>query len=295
MINVIDLKFQGVAGAIAAFLIETQTGIALVETGPYSTFNTLKNAIEAKGYHIEDIEHVFLTHVHLDHAGAAWAFAEAGANIYVHPLGAKHLIDPSRLYDSAKRIYKDKMDSLWGDMRPIPKNQVISVGHKERIKVGVGARLVALHTPGHAKHHIAWQYKNAILTGDVAGVKTGNMVVPPCPPPDIDLDAWSESIKLLRKTRPDALYLTHFGAIDTNIKGHLIELRARLYNWANWIKPFVDMDISFDELTQRFQAYVREQYLAAGLTEDDIKIYEAANPSWMSVAGLVRYWKKQEV
>lgn len=292
-IHVLDLEFQNIPGAIAAFLIETDAGPCLIETGPHSSFPTLQKSIQTLGYQVSDIKHVFLTHIHLDHAGAAWAFAEQGANIYLHPFGAKNMEDPSRLMESATRIYKDKMDVLWGEMRPIPGDQLIQVADQQEITVG-STRLKSWHTPGHAKHHIAWQFGEVIFTGDVAGVKIDKgIVVPPCPPPDIHIEDWKNSIEILKSIKPTALYLTHYDKI-TDIEGHLNALSAIIDNWASWIKAHWEAGESHDEMTSKFMAHVAGQLTAAGLGPDEIKTYEAANPSWMSVAGLVRYWKKKQ-
>ncbi|MEO9965821.1 MAG: MBL fold metallo-hydrolase [Reichenbachiella sp.] len=292
-IELIDLHFQHLDHAIGAYLIPTVDGPILIETGPYSTFIELKQMIESNGYQLSDIKHVFLTHIHLDHAGAAWAFAEAGANIYLHPFGAKNMEDPSRLMESAKRIYQDKMDELWGQMKPIPAHQLIQVDDLQRIEIG-DLTLTSLHTPGHAKHHIAWQIEDVIFTGDVAGVKIdGGPVVPPCPPPDINIEDWKNSISILRRAKPKALYLTHYDKIE-NIDEHLDQLEQILDDWARWIKTQMTGGLTNEEMVPIFMKYTADQLRKARLNESGITLYEAANPSWMSVAGLVRYWTKKE-
>ncbi|MEZ5056116.1 MAG: MBL fold metallo-hydrolase [Saprospiraceae bacterium] len=293
MIHVLDLNFQNAPKTIAAFLVETEDGPVLIETGPYSTFENLKKEVKKLNFNIEDIQHVLLSHIHFDHAGAAWALAQNGATIYVHPAGVKHLSEPSKLYNSAKRIYGDKMESLWGEMNPIPSKQIRGIKNKEKVKVGK-TKFKAWHTPGHAVHHIAWQLNNELFTGDVAGVKINNGIpLPPCPPPDINLEDWMASIRLILDKRFDKLYLTHFGPVD-DVRTHLVELRGRLKNWANWIKPLLENNVSQEEITQRFTAYVADQLEAAGTSAEDKAHYEAANPSWMSVAGLTRYWTKDK-
>lgn len=292
-IELIDLHFQHLAHAIGAYLLPTSEGPILIETGPYSTFQQLKNGIESHGYKIEEIKHVFLTHIHLDHAGAAWAFAEAGANIYVHPFGAKNMEDPSRLMESAKRIYKEKMDELWGEMNAIPANQLIEVADQQTYNIGE-LTIKSLHTPGHAKHHIAWQVGEVIFTGDVAGVRIDQgPVVPPCPPPDINLEDWKNSIQILKNANPSTLYLTHYSSVE-NIDEHLNALLAVLDSWANWIKIKMDEGLTNEEMVPLFMEFTADGLREAGLDEKGIQLYEAANPSWMSVAGLVRYWTKKE-
>lgn len=292
MIKIIDLYFLGHSETIASFLIETDEGPVLIETGPHSTIATLEAGLNANGYKLEEVQYVFLTHIHLDHGGAAWVFAKHGAKIYLHPLGKPHFQNPEKLLSSARRIYKDDMDRLWGDLQPIPEQQLIAVKHGEKIKIGKTS-IKALHTPGHAIHHIAWQLDNSLFTGDVAGIRIGenDVVMAPCPPPDIDIEAWSESIRLIKSGHFEALYLTHFGRI-THAKNHLEELEGRLKNWANWMKPYWEAGTPAEEITPIFQDYVARQLREAGVQGEDLEKYENANPSWMSVAGLLRYWKK---
>ena len=294
MITVIDLKFLGHTKVIAAFLVETKEGPVLIETGPHSTLPQLLAGIADAGHSHMDIKHVFLSHIHLDHAGAAWHFAKNGATIYVHPLGAAHLISPERLMASAKKIYQAEMDRLWGEMRPIAPEQVVAVDHKKRVKVGEKA-FRALHTPGHAVHHIAWEYEKSLFTGDVAGVRiTGGVVVPPCPPPDINVEDWKDSLAMIKKRRYKKLYLTHFGEVS-KVREHLVELQGRLVNWANWIRPYCEQGVDTQAITKDFEQYVARQLQAGGIPEQDLERYEKANPAWMSVVGLMRYWKKKGV
>ncbi|MEM1216972.1 MAG: MBL fold metallo-hydrolase [Bacteroidota bacterium] len=288
MIHTIDLHFRGLRQNIAAFLAETEVGPVLVETGPHSTLPNLLKGIKVAGYQAEDIQHVFLTHIHLDHAGAAWWFAERGATIYVHPRGSKHLARPERLMASARQIYQDKMDELWGQMNPIAAERIVEVVHDTTQPGG----LHAWYTPGHAVHHVAWQLEDDLFTGDVAGVRiNGGVVIPPCPPPDIHLGHWQESLALLRSIAPQRLYLTHFGPIDYE-EVHLTELHERLIRWADWIKPYAERGASVPELTPLYQKMVDDEFAALGISAEDRARYEAANPSWMSVAGLLRYWAK---
>lgn len=289
-VAIIDLKFLDTNEAIASFLIETSHGPVLVETGPESTFEQLKAGIERNGYHLEEIKHVFLTHIHFDHAGAAWKLAETGAKIYVHPVGAPHLASPEKLWNSAKQIYGDEMERLWGEMKPIPTGQIIEVQHEEELKFG-NIKFKALHTPGHATHHIAWKMENVIFTGDVAGVKiNGGPAVPPCPPPDINIKDWEVSLAILKAEKPDCLYLTHFGIIN-NVNEHLDSLCYMLHDWIKWIKPYFDANTDQKKVIPLFMEYTKIHLTREGCDEALIKVYEYANPSWMSVAGLYRYWK----
>lgn len=292
MIHILDLHFQGHKETIGAFLVESSVGPLLFETGPYATWERLTAGLAKHGYKPEDVQHVFLTHIHLDHAGAAWAFARHGASIYLHPTGVAHLHDPSRLLESASRIYGDQMDRLWGELRPIAAENLKAVKHGTILELG-GVQVQAWYTPGHAIHHIAWQIDDECICGDVAGVCIeGGIVVPPCPPPDIDIEAWQESIELLRSLKLSRLWLTHYGAVDAPV-AHLKELEARLLERAEWMKPHFEAGRSIEEITPLFQAYSREELLNNGLEGEILEQYEHANPSWMSVAGLLRYWKKR--
>lgn len=292
MINILDLNFLGTPEAIAAFLIESDSGPILIETGPYSTFPILEAGLARLGYKPSDIKHVFITHIHFDHAGAAWAFAEHGAIIYLHPFGARHMNNPEKLVNSARRIYLDQMDILWGTMKPIPQAQLRVVAHGESIYLD-GITLKAWHTPGHAVHHLVWQVGDKIFTGDVAGVKMGgSIVVPPCPPPDINVEDWLQSIRLLSSLKPSELYLTHFGLVKEDVIHHLLDLERRLLDWSNWIKPYVDNQTPVESIVPIFEHYVQQQLIEGGASTADLAKYAAANPAYMSVAGLMRYWAK---
>ncbi len=292
MVHVLDLHFLNIDHAIASFLVESSAGPILIETGPHSTYESMKTQLAQHNYRPEDIKHVLLTHIHFDHAGAAWAFAKHGANIYLHPFGKTHMADPTRLYNSAKMIYGSDMERLWGAMEKIPEGQLITPDHLEDVSIG-DQTFTAIHSPGHAKHHISWQLNDIIFTGDVAGVKIENgPVVPPCPPPDINLEDWNQSLDILMERKAQTLYLTHYGKVD-QIGDHIHNLRNILNDWAGWIKEKWESGLSADEITPQFSAYTANQLLELGVSEHGVRQYEAANPSWMSVAGLIRYWKKK--
>ena len=288
--HILDLDFLDESASIASFLIESSDGLILIESGPETTFDHLTKAIERKGFDWKDVRHVLLTHIHFDHAGAAWKFAENGAKIYVHPIGLPHLQNPEKLWNSAKMIYGDDMDRLWGNMKPIDEKLLVAADDGEVLKIG-GLEIKVHYTPGHAVHHNAYQIENIIFTGDVAGVKINNgPVVPPCPPPDIDLGKWKKSIQKLKDLKPEKLYLTHFGIVE-EVEKHLSELEIILEDWANWMKPYFDAETSAEEITPKFMDYTKNQLKKAGVSEEDLVRYEYANPSWMSVSGLFRYWK----
>ncbi len=293
MVTTIDLHFQQQTNAIAAFVVKTTAGPVLIETGPHSCLPALEEGLRNVGYQLSDVQHVLVTHIHLDHAGAAWALAEQGAKVYVHPKGLPHLHDPGKLLASAKMIYQDKMDSLWGELRPIPKSQLRALNDGERFSIG-GKTFKAYHTPGHANHHVVYAMGSVAFTGDVAGVKIGENgpVVPPCPPPDINIEEWENSIRLLRRKAYSSLFLTHFGEVK-NYRMHLSELEGRLHNWMNWIRPHWENGTPIEEVLPLFKAYVEKSYDLLKLTKIDRQRYELANPPDMSVTGLYRYWSKK--
>lgn len=292
-IHTLDLNFLDKDSSIAAYLIESSDELVLIETGPETTFNSLVKAIENKGFDWKNIKHVLLSHIHFDHAGAAWKFAENGAKIYVHPIGLPHLQNPERLWNSAKMIYKEDMERLWGEMKPIDEKLLVPADEGDCLSIG-DLEFNVHYTPGHAIHHNAYQLEDIIFTGDVAGVRINlQPVVPPCPPPDIDLGKWKSSIDKLRKLNPRSLYLTHFGKVDKTLE-HLDELEWMLDDWANWMKPYYDKGIDPDEITPKFIEYTKNQLLEKGVNEDDVLRYEYANPSWMSVVGLLRYWRLKD-
>ncbi len=293
-IHTIDLNFLGHPNGIAAFLVVTEIGPILIETGPHSTLDTLLKAINKHGYQKKDIKHVFITHIHLDHAGAAWCFAEHGAQIYLHPFGYKHVHDPSKLLASAKIIYKEKMDFLWGTLKAIPADRLTTVKHGESIRIDQ-VEIKAWHTPGHAKHHIAWQIGMDLFTGDVAGVCINDgPVIPPCPPPDINIEDWEASLQVIESLEPvGTYYLTHYGKV-TSLKSHIKLLRESLSAYSSFIKPYYERGDSAQVLITDFTEFVNKYLTSHGMSKKDANAYEAANPSDMCVAGLMRYWHKIE-
>lgn len=292
-IHTIDLNFLNETSSIASFLIETSDGLVLIESGPETTFDSLVAGIDELGFEWKEIKHLLLSHIHFDHAGAAWKLAQNGTKVYVHPTGLAHLQNPEKLWNSAAMIYGDDMNRLWGKMEPIDESLLVSVDDGEEIIVG-DATFKILYTPGHAVHHNAYQLGNVIFTGDAAGVKIENgPVVPPCPPPDINLELWRDSITKMKKLDPDAIYLTHYGRFE-NTQKHFEELEFMLDDWATWMKQHFEAQTPPEEITPQFIEYTKNQLLDLGVSEENVLKYEYANPSWMSVAGLLRYWKLKE-
>jgi glyoxylase-like metal-dependent hydrolase (beta-lactamase superfamily II) len=289
-VRILDLQF-GAPGTIAAFLVESNDGPVLVETGPDSTFAALERGLNDAGHEVGDVRHVLVTHIHLDHAGAAWQFGARGATVAVHPLGAPHLADPSKLLASARRIYGERMDSLWGRLEPIPRERLRAVADREIVAIG-DLRFEALHTPGHAGHHIAWRIDSSVFTGDVGGVRMTVPVVPPCPPPDIDLEAWRESIRTLRSARPSMLLPTHFGAFS-DAESHLDALEDALDLFSAWVRDRVTAGMDEASMVPALEAFTAALLTERGCDASTRERYAIANPAFMSVAGLIRYWRKR--
>lgn len=289
----IDLNFQNTKESIGAFLMNTSKGPILIETGPESTFEQLKNGIEKAGFKVSDILAVLLTHIHFDHAGAAWKLATNGTKIYVHEIGLPHLAQPERLWNSAAQIYGEDMKRFWGEMKPIPEHLLIAANDGDIIDFG-DVQIKVIYTPGHAIHHNAYQWNDIIFTGDVAGCKIKDgPVVPPCPPPDINLEHWKHSLQKLRAAKPEQLYLTHFSKQDEPLK-LIDELEQELDRWAEFIYPFYKNETPTQEIIPKFMKFTSDSFKLKGMSDEEIQIYEYANPSWMSVNGLLRYWKLKE-
>jgi glyoxylase-like metal-dependent hydrolase (beta-lactamase superfamily II) len=292
MIYVLDTEHLGRPGIIAAIALETREGIALFDTGPESTFATISAAMRHAGFSPDDVRHVFLSHIHLDHAGAAWSFAESGATIHVHPRGAKHLLDPSRLMESATRIFGDEMDRLWGKMRPIPEDKVRVTEDNGVIRVGQ-FEVRTMATPGHASHHNAYHWDDNLFGGDVAGVRLdGGPPVPPFVPPELQIESWLESIARLRRLGATDLYLPHFGLIENDLAEHFDALEERVRRWAEWFRDELRKGRTEEELVPLFARYEARDIIEAGASPERVADYELADPSFMAVTASIRYWQK---
>lgn len=292
-IHLFDLNFY-VPNVIAAYIIETGEGPVLIETGPDTVYTNLENSINDAGFSIDDIRHVFVTHIHLDHSGAAWHFAEKGATIYVHPRGAKHLVDPSKLIASAERIYGDKMQELWGTIKSVPESRIRSTEDGQKITIG-GVEIHVIDSPGHASHHNVYIIEGIAFTGDAAGIRIARgPVLPPTPPPDIHIEQWQETLKKIRDVKPDVLYPTHFGK-SVDVFPHLEEMEMRLLEWTNWIGEQLKAGKSDEEITKEYESISKNLLNHHNIVDELMKAYEFADPFWMNVMGLVRYWRKYKL
>ena len=297
MIHILDTRQLGHTGIVAATALETNDGIALFDTGPESTFDNVVADLHQCGLDQNDVRHVFLSHIHFDHAGAAWRFGPSrtggkGATVYVHPRGAPHLIDPAKLIKSATRIFGDDMQRLWGKIAAVPADRVKIVQDNEVVCVGQ-FEIRAIETLEHADHHHVYQWDDNVFGGDIAGVRIGaGPPIPPFVPPDLHIESWLESIHKIRALNCARLYLPHFGEIDYSIPDHLDAVEERLNCWSQWLRDKIRDALDEPRLISEFAEYEHMDLRACGATEDEVQGYEAADPSYMAVAAANRYWKK---
>ncbi|GAB4483681.1 MAG: MBL fold metallo-hydrolase [Anaerolineales bacterium] len=288
----LDLQFQGHPDSIACYLLPQRDGAALVECGAGATVPALTAALAAQGYALTDISHVFLTHIHLDHAGAAGFLARQGAQIFVHPVGAPHLLNPEKLIASATRIYGDQMGPLWGDFLAVPAEKLTVLQDGEEITVG-GLRLTAFHTPGHAEHHIAYQLEDLCFTGDVGGVRISSYPYLRLPfvPPELHLEKWRATIERLQTLDIRRVAPTHFGIFD-DADWHFSAILRALKTVSAWLEEIMPADPPVEELRARFLTWMDAQADEMRLPPEVRQAYLLANPLGMSADGMYRYWKK---
>lgn len=233
----IDTLLGGWERVTAGWLVPGDAPV-LVETGSQSSVPVVLAALAALGLGADDLAGIVVTHIHLDHAGGVGDLARAfpRATVYVHPVGARHLVDPSRLVASAARVYGDALDSLYGRLDPTPVERIRVLEDGEMITVGPGRSLVAVHSPGHASHHLALHDTSTgvLFAGDAAGVRLPDVGVlrPATPPPDFDLDLAVQSLRRFAERRPAKLALAHFGVLDGDPAEVLDEAEHALREWA---------------------------------------------------------------
>jgi glyoxylase-like metal-dependent hydrolase (beta-lactamase superfamily II) len=273
----LDLLHLGHERVIGCYLLDTEEGPALFDCGPASCVETLVAALAGRGLRLSDVRHLLLSHIHLDHAGATGVLVREhpGLQVHVSEVGAPHLVDPSKLISSASRLYGDELRPLWGEIVPVPRENVHVVG--DRV---VG--LECFPSPGHASHHVCYVREDGTLyAGDAAGVRIAPQpfVLPPTPPPDVDVEGWHRTISEIRRRAPERLALIHFGVFD-DVGRHLDELERRLDEWAERVASGVDE-----------QGFV--QAALTGLDPAAMDEYAQAMPIEQSYAGLRRYVEKR--
>ena len=278
--HLLDLEHLGRERVIGSYLLQAD-GPALVDCGPASCLGALRAGLAAHGLEVGDLCHLVLTHIHLDHAGAAGSLARENPRLLVHvsEIGAPHVVEPSRLERSARRLYGDDFDRLWGPLEPVP---------EERVRV-VGDRVLGLEafpTPGHASHHVSYLAEDgSCFSGDATGVRIppSPYVAPVAPPPDIDVEAWERTLDAIVERRPERLCQPHFGVVDDPPE-HIWACRAALRTWAERAR-----EGSAEEFVR-----AAEEDIRAGADEETAALFQRAGPLWQSYAGLRRYWDKRE-
>jgi glyoxylase-like metal-dependent hydrolase (beta-lactamase superfamily II) len=275
----IDLLHKGVPRSVGCYVLDTDDGPALFDCGPAVTIPTLKAELASRGLQLTDIRHLLLSHIHLDHAGSAGVLVREhpGLQVHVSEIGAPHLVEPERLERSARRLYGEAFDELWGELAPVPKENVHVVGDHV-----VG--LACFPTPGHASHHVSYLDADGTLyAGDAAGVRIhpGRYVMPPTPPPDIDVAGWEQTIDEMERRAPERLALVHFGVAD-DPTSHLARLRLELLDWAEFVVG--------GATEEEFVAYCRTELADSG---ESLDAWANAMPFWQSYQGLKRWADKQ--
>ncbi len=276
-LRLIDLHFSERERAIGVYVVETDDGPALFDCGPTSTLPALRAGLGSHGLELTDLRHLLLSHIHLDHAGATGPIVREhpGLTVWVSDVGAPHLVDPSRLERSARRLYGDLFDPLWGELAPVPATNV-------RVAEGDVLGWECFPTRGHASHHVSYFRDDTLLAGDAAGVRMpgADYVLPVSPPPDIDIGAWHRSAAAIRARDPRCLALIHFG-VHEDVGSHLDRLEAELDRWAARVR---------DGMGQ-------EEFVDAALADagDDAEAYDRVAPFWQSWLGLRRYWDTHDL
>jgi glyoxylase-like metal-dependent hydrolase (beta-lactamase superfamily II) len=274
----IDLHHQGRERSVAAYLLDTDEGPALFDCGPTTTIAALEAGLAEHGVALSDVRHLLLSHIHLDHAGATGALVrrQPALQVHVSAIGAPHLVAPERLEQSARRLYGDAFDELWGELAAVPAENVHVVG--ERV-----LGLDCFPTPGHASHHVSYLDRDGTLyAGDAAGVRIqpGRSVLPPTPPPELNVEEWEQTIEEIERRAPERLALIHFG-VAHDPQRHLAELRLALYDWAEFVLGGAAED--------EFVEYVRTALRDAG---EQLQDWDSAMPFWQSYRGLTRWVEK---
>lgn len=291
--HIIDLAFQGKAGAIAAFLVSGGEGHILIECGPESTFEALEAGLEGHGVKPSGLKGVFVTHIHLDHAGAAGKLAAQGVPVFVHPKGARHLVDPERLVESAKMVYGESFEPLWGGMTPAAAELVRPVEDGEKVEIA-GLTVEALETPGHAFHHHSFAIDNICFAGDAAGaaIGTSGFISVTSAPPQFHLEHTLASIDKLTERHFATLCLTHFGPVE-NPGGYLASYREAVELNAEFVRMRLEEKIEPEALQVAFEAFNLEQAYRFSMPPADWATLQSINGTGMCADGIRLYWEKQ--
>ena len=292
-----DLNFLGVPRIIATVVLHGPGGAALVDPGPSSTLPMLRAGLSKAGIGVGDLRAVLLTHIHLDHAGATGTLLleNPAIKVYVHEKGAPHMVEPSKLIASATRLWGDEMDRLWGEFRAVPQSALVVLKGGEKISAG-GRDLEVAYTPGHASHHVSYFNRDTgiAFVGDTAGIRImpGGFIMPPTPPPDVDLELWRGSLQRIAQWRPETVFVTHFGPHVAS-SSHLSEVAANLELTASLVQASLARPGGDDDREQWFREELRRE-LRRRMSEAEAQAYEVAGRFDLNWRGLARYWRKRE-
>ena len=296
--HLVDTLLAGEAGMVGVFTHELADGsVLLIEAGSGATTDTVIQGLSDLGIQASDVRALVVTHVHLDHAaGAGHLAAWSDAPVYVHPLGVRHLANPTRLWNSAERIYGDAMQRLWGRMDPIPEDRLRPLEDRRPLELG-GSRFDVVHTPGHARHHLTLiDSEGSAYAGDVAGILLEDVPIirPALPPPDIDLELAAASCRALAQHAPDRLLLTHYGAVEGQdaVQRHLATVPERNQAWADEVQRGIEAGEDHDTLVARVKQLEQAELDAANVQGDPRHRYTAMSNADMTVMGLVRHHAK---
>jgi len=293
-----DVQFRGRPQIIATAVLDSPSGVALIDPGPTSCLPALRAGLRAGGVEVGDVRAILLSHIHLDHAGATGTLVRENPaiRVFVHERGAPHLVDPSRLLASAERLYGAAMDELWGAFLAVPAANVTALAGGERIDAG-GRTLDVAYTPGHASHHVAYfdASSGVAFIGDMGGVQIppAPFALPPTPPPDIDVEAWTASTQRILAWHPATIYFTHFGTSHTPAS-HLQHVLDHLHRNAALAKEALALPAPATE-DDRAAYFIRGVGLDLRrvMSEADAARYEIATPLDQNWQGLARYWRKR--
>ena len=293
----ISLPFLGEPGIIGSYLLAGEHELAIIDPGPGSTYEALLAAIQEAGFAPQEVTHILLTHIHLDHAGATGTLLHhmPRAQVYVHSKGAPHLLDTSKLIASSERIYGERMQQLWGNIEPVAQERLHILEDGAILNIA-DRRLEVHHTPGHAIHHVIFfdVHSGNLFAGDVAGVRLQGIdyVRPPTPPPDLDLEAWFSSIDKIKQLRPDILYLGHFGPTRYSAQ-HFGHLREKLISWGDIVLRAMREGKSEEEILPLLIAQTEPELKRCARDGHVLARYEIATNYAMTVQGYMRYWRKK--
>ena len=291
----VDLLFLGRPHAVATAVVRAPGTMALIDPGPSTCLESLDLGLQQQGLRLSEITHILLTHIHLDHAGAAGTIVRRypHVNVFVHERGAGHMADPGKLMASAARLYGDQMDRLWGEFAAVPARNLTVLAGGERIDAG-GRSFEVAYTPGHASHHVSYYDRSSgvAFVGDTAGVCIdGGYVLPPTPPPDIDIEAWKGSAARIEAWSPQTLFLTHFGPVQ-GAAPHLQALMENLETTAGIVRTRLSEPGTDEEKSRRFAEDLQRE-LRRHMTDAQLAAYTVAAPPELLWSGLARYWRKR--